>query len=255
VSRDPGRGSPGYRGAPARGVDVKPPLREPGTGLPGPLRGPGGVQKGLRTLSGSPGWPGGPGRAPGPVPDPAPRGVLHQPLAPGPRGTGRGSPGSPGVPDPSGVPKPQICPFLGKIGQKPPKWGFPGEDPKKPFLGYRGAPARGVDVKPPLAGPEKGVRMAKKAIFGEKGQFWPFWPKKPDFGHFGGFRPPRGLPRPPPSEGFTSTPRVGAPRFPGGGVGSQRRPGAGRSPKGARGSPPGRSREDPGCPWGSGAAP
>jgi len=96
----PSRGSrplpdpPGYRGAPARGVDVKP----PSPGLPGP--GPG--------FPGPPGWPGSPPGPPGRPPralrgpsgglGPPPGGpwarVLHQPLAPGPRG----SPGSGGTP-------------------------------------------------------------------------------------------------------------------------------------------------------------
>jgi len=65
----PGPGTPGggprpRDRAPARGVDVKPPLREPGTGLPGPLRGPKRASGGLRdpgTGSGQPGAPEEPG--------------------------------------------------------------------------------------------------------------------------------------------------------------------------------------------------
>jgi len=144
----PGRG-PRDRGAPARGVDVKPPLRDPGTGLPGPWRAPEGPPGRSPGPSGVPGGPKGPnpgsgarggpaaspargfktpprGRvresrkrpdlakkakngqktrkmailaifrvlgvfwAPGAWPGPPAGGVLHQPLAPGPRG----SPGS-----------------------------------------------------------------------------------------------------------------------------------------------------------------
>jgi len=112
--RGPGRGSPGNRGAPARGVDVKPPSRAPpgpGPRAPGSPFGHPGAQRPLGTPPGPSGAPpGGLGAPPGP-PD---AGVLHQPLAPGPRG----SPGRPGralrdprVRNPSGgvgVPTPLI---------------------------------------------------------------------------------------------------------------------------------------------------
>jgi len=104
--RDPGPRAPArYRGAPARGVDVKPPsaglpgpgsgtLRDPGTswegspspgagirGLPDP--GPPGTRSRGSSRTGS-GDLSGASRG---LPGPAPRGVLHQPLAAGPRGS------------------------------------------------------------------------------------------------------------------------------------------------------------------------
>jgi len=123
--RDPGTPARN-RGAPARGVDVKPPsaglpgpgsgaLRDPGVrkGPPQPLgRGPPGDQDprgpGLRDPGPRTGLP---GRAPGSpwasqVPgSPRPLGVLHQPLAAGPRGSRRGTPGT-GVPGRHGAPSP-----------------------------------------------------------------------------------------------------------------------------------------------------
>jgi len=98
--RDPGGGlaqgtpgtPPGNRGAPARGVDVKPPRGAVRRDPPGPWGPPDRVwdPPGAPEPSGGPSGPppGGPGarsRGPG-------AGVLHQPLAPGPRG----SPGRPG---------------------------------------------------------------------------------------------------------------------------------------------------------------
>jgi len=80
-------------GTPPRGVDVKPPSpgpapgsRGPGgspDGVPDPSRGPGGLPEALQALPGGPGSPPGPPGA----------GVLHQPLAPGPRGSGGPGPG------------------------------------------------------------------------------------------------------------------------------------------------------------------
>jgi len=67
-------------------------------------------------------------------------GVLHQPLAPGPRGSrGRGSGAPPGRGWPRGLPEA----LFGPPGSPDP--GTPGR--------YRGAPARGVDVKPPSRAP------------------------------------------------------------------------------------------------------
>jgi len=111
ASREPGARR--NRGAPPRGVDVK----QPPAGAPGAAQGPG------RALPEPPGAPEGspgpgprirdlgirgslardprPGAGEGPpgTPGPASRGVLHQPLAAGPRGTRRGSRdrGSPGT--------------------------------------------------------------------------------------------------------------------------------------------------------------
>jgi len=97
-----------HRGAPARGVDVKPPSRRgPGSGNPGiseksrflRVFGLSGPLRGLGDPGGSPGralkGPGTRSRTPGPRFRP---GVLHQPLAPAPRGS-RGIPlRGPGVP-------------------------------------------------------------------------------------------------------------------------------------------------------------
>jgi len=111
--------------------------------------------------------------------------------------------------------------FSGKKAEKPPKWGFPGQDPKNPDFGVTGAPARGVDVKPPHDGSGKGSKMPKKGYFREKGQKRHFLAKIPIFRDFRGFWPPGALPDRVPGGGFTSTPRAGAPRFPGLGPGSQ----------------------------------
>jgi len=97
-----------------------------GPRTPGSRRGspaPGGGVPGSR--------PGVPGSRPAPA-----RGVLHQPLAPGPRGIPGRSRG-PGVPE--GPPGPP-----GRPGSHPARTGV-----QKPLPGNRGAPARGVDVKPP----------------------------------------------------------------------------------------------------------
>jgi len=155
-SRLPG----GNRGAPPRGVDVKP----PSPGGPGPAweaqegpPGPGSPGSGIRD-------PGDlPDRVPGPLPPGEPRGgpgtgsrepgpgpragVLHQPLAPRPRGSPPGVSGD-GVPGgPSGA--------FWEAQNQPPPWR--GSRPPLPDLpGNRGAPARGVDVKPPPGDP--GIR-------------------------------------------------------------------------------------------------
>jgi len=90
-------GPPGYRGAPARGVDVKPPSRGP----PGPAPGLPGALWASRTPPGVQGTSRRPLRAPpgglGPLPRGLGAGVLHQPLAPGPRGSREEGPGT-GVP-------------------------------------------------------------------------------------------------------------------------------------------------------------
>jgi len=57
------------------------------------------------------------------------------------------------------------------------------------------------------------AKMAKKAKKGEK---CPFWAVFGILGVLGGFSAPGGLPDPLLARGFTSTPRAGAPRYPGG---------------------------------------
>jgi len=129
--------------APPRGVDVKP----RSAGLPDPGQGPlEAARRALRTVSGT--WSPGPGiwEPPGSReagmsgPDLGARGVLHQPLAPGPCPR----PGQAGTP--SGV-----------RGRKNPKFGvfspktrkialfghFPGIPRKPPFLEVQGPAARG----------------------------------------------------------------------------------------------------------------
>jgi len=102
----------------------------------------------------------------------------------------------------------------------------PGEAPRD---GDR-APARGVDVKPPLPEPPK---PGKRAYFGQKGPKRPKSPKKGILGTFSGFRGflgPWGLPGDPPEGWFYINPSRRGP-VPGGGrpegSWSQPRPGAG----------------------------
>jgi len=79
-------------------------------------------------------------------------------------------------------------PVLGILGKKGPKWaspGLPGPGTRNPRKSRDRAPARGVDVKPPLAGipeyAEKGRKgpkcrkRPKKAIFADFGDFRQFW--------------------------------------------------------------------------------
>jgi len=116
---------PGNRGAPARGVDVKPPSRR----SPGTPPGPRIPESGFRGLPqppgrGTPGDPGprppgpesretsrtGPGepfwasQGPGAARAPPPGVVLHQPLAAGPRGSPGSRRGPPGLPPPGRSP-------------------------------------------------------------------------------------------------------------------------------------------------------
>jgi len=151
--------APGAAQGPGRAL---PDLREPRRGSPGPglrIRDPG-IPRSL--ARGPPPGRGGGSRGPR---DPAPRGVLHQPLAAGPRGTRRGSPG-PGVPGTGfpGLPG----------GPRPPPAGAGLQTPLPDPPGNRGAPARGVDVKPPSAG---GLGTSKSRLFrdfGENGRFSAF---------------------------------------------------------------------------------
>jgi len=155
----------GNRGAPPRGVDVKPLGRR---GHPGAL--------------GAPGSPPGPrpGRSPGSGPrdpDPGIRGPCPQGPGEGPRRPGPRSPGSRDLArggfyiNPSrrgpAVPRGGSGDLGSREGRKGPSGG-PGRRTPLPGLretpaGNRGAPARGVDVKPP---PGPGSGTAKTPLFG-----------------------------------------------------------------------------------------
>jgi len=162
------------RGAPPRGVDVKQPLgRPPGAwGTPGdPLDGGSGDPAGSRDSGisdpslrqGAPPG-GGPGRAlrdPGPG-SPVPGGRREGGFTSTPRaGAPRFPAGIPGTPWSQGPPGPP-----GRPETTPPRRGS--KIPLFPALGNRGAPARGVDVKPPPGDP--GIPE--------------FGPRNEDFGHF-----------------------------------------------------------------------
>jgi len=127
-SRDPVPGTPArYRGAPARGVDVKPSPGDPGTGVPAPWRGPEGPPGGFPNPGRGPGWPGVPG-APRDRSRTARRGGFY--INPSRRG-----PAVPGaVPGASGP----------REGQNPENRGFWAKSPKSPFLGVsRQNPGKG----------------------------------------------------------------------------------------------------------------
>jgi len=99
---------------------------EPWTGSRIPI--PGSWSRTLGPPQGEGDLPGGPGRGPGVpdgVPDTGAYGVLHQPLAPGPRGIPAGVPGSRGPGEPQGPPE---GPFSspGPGGRKPPLFPAPG---------------------------------------------------------------------------------------------------------------------------------
>jgi len=151
---DPGRGSParGFTSTPGGPPGRAPralggPSQAPGTpGGPGSGPGdrPGHVQDGVWGPRGPPGEPPGAREAPA---DPAAGGVLHQPLAPGPRGSRPGSPG-PGVPGERfpGPPREARDSHPAPAGKKPLS------DPRE----VTGGSPRGVDVKPPPGDP--GIR-------------------------------------------------------------------------------------------------
>jgi len=103
--------------------------------------------------------------------------------------------------------------------------------------GYRGAPARGVDVKPPLARAPGGVPGASQAP--GRSRTLPGSRRALPGSPGGGGPPSRGLR----ARGFTSTPRAGSPRFPAG-------PGQGSRAQGPgdRGSQ-GRGNARPGEGW------
>jgi len=209
--------APGPRGAPPRGVDVKPP-RGPGSrrvpGPWGPLEGARRASWRSRRAS----WPARPReRSRDPVPEPARGGVLHQPLAPGPRG----SPGRSG--GPSGAQEAEI-PQKGDFGPKSPKKGLFGPTPGKPrksaFSGSRGATGgspRGVDVKPPSRGVLGVWKKAQKGPFSEKRPKIAILGKKAHFRAFWGFSAPSGPPGATPREGFYINPSRRGPAVPGGG--------------------------------------
>jgi len=91
----------------------------------------------------------------------------------------------PATPTPRGrppAPPPEGTPSLGGTGSRTP-------------CGNRGAPARGVDVKPsPGPGPgeprggSKPPKLPKMGIFGQNQRFWAFSPKSGLFGRFPGFQ-------------------------------------------------------------------
>jgi len=186
ASRTPGDPG-GNRGAPPRGVDVKP-LRQGRPGSPGePRRGPGPGPEGPGDQV-----PGGPGR---------PRGLGSPPQGGGsPRGaSGAGEPGFP-VSGPRALRGFTSTPRAGlRDPQKGTFWPFSG---KMPFLGF----FRGFC---PVATGLFFRKMAKNS------HFWPKCPKKgflagiPQKRGFWGFSAPsEAWPR----RGFTSTPRAGPPR-------------------------------------------
>jgi len=188
---DPKKGLFGVpKPAPRGGFTSTPRERGPDLGsggLPDP-GGPGGASQ--RSPRGLPGPLGGVSRAPGsrrgPAASPA-RGVLHQPLAPGPRGSPERSPGIPVPGGPRQGPRGVQIPTPSQGVGNPAPAGYPRKSP----FSDRGAPARGVDVKPPLPGPQKGLRDPKI-------------PKNtPKWGIIGLFRPFRGFLR---GEGPRETP-------------------------------------------------
>jgi len=206
----------GYRGAPARGVDVKPSLRTGSGGSPRGLKRPQNpkiAKKGdfsrfshfLPILAKK--------RVFSRIRDPVPRGVLHQPLAPGPRGSQNGVFWAP----PGKTPKKAVFRdfwpkslFLGILGLPGPQG--PPDPPGTPRV-PRGPGARGW-CKTPLAGPaEPGPPVPGDLLEPQD----PWTGSRDPSGASrspsqGAGTPPRGSR----SEGFTSTPRAGAPRFPGG---------------------------------------
>jgi len=112
----------------------------------------------------------------------------------------------------------------------------PGGTPGPP-RGNRGAPPRGVDVKETPRRAQKGPKRPFPGEYRQKGGFSPKSPKTAFFRHFQDFYPgsyrAKKAPKPHfwgksskrgrksrvrevPGGGFTSTPRAGAPRFPGG---------------------------------------
>jgi len=113
------------------------------------------------------------------IPDIPGRGVLHQPLAPGP------CPGFLGV-FWSGARGGPGRPKMGLNGENPRFRGFWGTGPRRGSqTGPAGdrAPARGVDVKPPTPGPLSGSTPGSRALGGAispdpvpgacRGPFWP----------------------------------------------------------------------------------
>jgi len=150
--------APGARGAPGA-------LPDPGTGIPDPgsgdLPGPG-SRRGLPALPR--GSPGSRFRAPGPRPprrSPARGGFYINPSRRGPAVPGGGTPG-PGSPGGSPGPPREAKSRPGREDRKSPLFRTPGN---------RGAPARGVDVKPsPGAG-----------IFRPFSGNWPFLANFRDF--------------------------------------------------------------------------
>jgi len=242
--RDPGIPISGSRTPPGPRDGVPPPQGAPPGGCPGD-RGPG-----LARALGSQ-VPGGPLRGPG---RPREGGFTSTPRAGAPRYPG--SPGSPGS-------------LFSRPGGEISKIGPFGPPPQKPLPGEpRGPGARGW-CKTPAGGGRK------TPILGKNAQKWPKRGKYPLFRPFSGFeggsgspgtpfwgekgpQDPKkgflGVPKPGPGRGFTSTPRAGAPRFPGAGVASAvqaprtRRRGAGEEPPGGGPQAKRRRQAVPGAP-------
>jgi len=149
--------------------------------------------------------------------DPARGGFYINPSRRGPavrkRAFSRGSPG-----------RAQKGTFGAIFGEIPDFRGFPAPGPRRALgtpAGYRGAPARGVDVKPPLArGPGDGSRGSRSPLAGQGPWKGLGAPPEASGGHSRPLEGPGTPSRGPRSEGFTSTPRGGAPRFPGATPGS-----------------------------------
>jgi len=134
------------RRAPPRGVDVKqPPSGRPGR-RPGPLASQGGLWGPFRALEGSPGGPREGSLEPQTsktsilgvcqIPTPSARGVLHQPLAPGPC--------------PRFSRNPRNCPKMPKMAKTAVFRVFGGDTPFWAFFGQIGAfsPISGILGKP-----------------------------------------------------------------------------------------------------------
>jgi len=152
------------------------------------------------------------------------RGVLHQPLAPGPRGPGR----APRAPEGPGGYRAGPARLFGSPGPLVPR-ALPGpRDPGTPAR-YRGAPARGVDVKPPSrTGPGPGPGVPRGALGPWEASQEVSRTGWPDPGISGsrGPRPGPGralrVPSPPPGEGVRGVvlhqPLAAGPRGPAGGT-------------------------------------
>jgi len=174
-----------------------------------------------------------PGTPVGVSPGPGPGRPLRTPAVP--RGSGESGRALRG-------PGARKSPFSGifpEIAGKRPFWAFPGDPRQNPVLGYRGAPARGVDVKPPS---RRVLAGSGKAYFGQKGRKRPKKGKKGQkahFSHFRGFSAPPGLPGTRFSRGFYINPSRRGPAVPREGWGGETAPSRrGVTPGGGQGVSP-----------------